>query len=192
MQLVVLTSEKFMSNEPAVVNALFRCGLMRLHVRKPGSSIAHIRCLLKNVDHAFHSRIIVHQHPNLLDEFNLAGIHLKVSDYISTERPKGILSCSAHSEEAFSDLDRPWSEIFISPLYNSISKINYRGDKSLLKLGEKDRKGKLIALGGICADNILAIKQAGFDGAAVLGTIWLAPNPVNQFNHLRALLTPSY
>ncbi|MNE66013.1 hypothetical protein D3C80_1615410 [compost metagenome] len=39
-------------------------------------------------------------------------------------------------------------------------------------LPDQNRKAKIIGLGGITPQNIQEIKQLGFDGAAVLGTIW--------------------
>jgi thiamine-phosphate pyrophosphorylase len=47
---------------------------------------------------------------------------------------------------------------------------------------------KVIALGGINEDNIQLVKQAGFSGAAVLGAIWQADDPVTAFLNINAIV----
>ena len=48
----------------------------------------------------------------------------------------------------------------------------------------RDRR---LALGGIEADKLAAVREAGFAGAAVLGAVWQSPDPVAAFRQLQAL-----
>ena len=65
--------------------------------------------------------------------------------------------------------------VFLSPIFNSISKQNYNTKFTLHELHQASDIGlidsKVIALGGITPDNIATTMQLGFGGAAVLGYI---------------------
>ena len=64
----------------------------------------------------------------------------------------------------------------MSPIYDSISKVNYYSTYTAEELREAQKSkvidSKVIALGGINADNLLEIKDFGFGGAAILGDLW--------------------
>ncbi|MNH43075.1 Thiamine-phosphate synthase [compost metagenome] len=53
-------------------------------------------------------------------------------------------------------------------------------------LPDQHRKTKIIGLGGITHQNIQEVKQLGFDGTAVLGTIW--NNKTTAINNFKSLL----
>ena len=66
--------------------------------------------------------------------------------------------------------------MFISPIFDSISKVGYKSNFSQDKLLETKNTGLLsnniYALGGIDKNNINILKKYGFKGCAVLGTLW--------------------
>ena len=84
--------------------------------------------------------------------------------------------CSAHgwteAERAATDADY----VFLSPLFDSISKPGYRSAIDPAEAAERlrRRKGLIVALGGIRPANIARVRRIGFDGAAVLGAAWSA------------------
>jgi len=188
MKLVIISPETFIRNESKTVNQLFDHGLEVFHVRKPNADIKSIRKFIQSIDPFFHHRLIVHGDCNLLQEFNLAGIHLKAGEFEVLKEQRGVISSSAHSIAEFIAMDRPWTQIFISPVFDSISKTGYRKAPHLLEMGSITRQGQLIALGGISDRNIGLIKRKGFDGAGLLGYIWLTTNPLSNYINLKHLV----
>lgn len=92
-----------------------------------------------------------------------------------------VLSTGMHTLEERCELlqvNQPglaYDYVLVSPLFDSISKAGYRANAALWQHG-RDRgsefRPRLIAMGGMQAANLLAIKNAGFDGAALMGAIW--------------------
>lgn len=86
------------------------------------------------------------------------------------------ISRSCHSLEEVVKYKEQCSYVTLSPIFNSISKQGYCAAftqeelKRAKDLNVVDQK--VVALGGIDAENIAQIKELGFGGAAVLGTIW--------------------
>ena len=79
--------------------------------------------------------------------------------------------------------------VFMSPIYDSISKVNYYSTYTAEELREAQRAkiidSKVMALGGINEDNLLEIKDFGFGGAVVLGDLWLSLIHISSIsNHL--------
>ncbi|QIP14607.1 thiamine phosphate synthase [Spirosoma aureum] len=86
--------------------------------------------------------------------------------------------------------------VFYSPIFPSISKPGYgpsaRLDtvaQQLKTIREKyDKLPLLIGLGGIDENNVAMVKQAGFDGAALMGALWQQTDPIAGFERIRAAL----
>ena len=72
--------------------------------------------------------------------------------------------------------DKAYDYVFMSPIYDSISKVNYYSTYTAEELRDAQRTkiidSKVMALGGINADNLLEIKDFGFGGAVILGDLW--------------------
>lgn len=187
MKIVIITPEKPVKREQEIINELFMAGLELLHIRKPTLPASAVRTFIMRIDKRFHDRVVVHDHLLLQQEFNLAGVHLKPSIFKESPIEASILSTSSHSVSTFQKLDREKSHIFLSPVFNSISKAGYKGNPELLKAGVIHRQGKLLALGGITASNIGEIADRGFDGAAILGYIWQSNDPIKSFYKLKEL-----
>lgn len=188
MKTVVITAETFLKDEIEHIEELFDAGLQRLHIRKPFADSNRIKRFIGSINSSFHNRIIVHKHTELIHYFNLAGVHVNRSQFKSLRMPFGIVSTSVHAQAELEELDRQEGQLFISPVYDSISKKGYLGNCELLSLGRHARKGTLIALGGINDQNIQKVKEHGFDGAALLGYIWESDNPLKRFLHIKNLI----
>ncbi|QNL51196.1 thiamine phosphate synthase [Olivibacter sp. SDN3] len=185
VKIVLITSENPVQKEQETINDLFVAGLQLLHIRKPYMSFPDIRNFILRINERFYDKIVVHNHPGLQQEFNLAGVHLKPTVFEKTPVTANILSTSSHSISAFQRLDKKNSHIFLSPVFDSLSKAGYQGKPELLKAGTIPRQGKLIALGGITAENIAQVANRGFDGAALLGYIWQGEAPLKNFYKLK-------
>jgi thiamine-phosphate pyrophosphorylase len=187
MDLVVLTPEAIVAGETSIVNRLFENGMPRLHIRKYGMTEAALRTYIKAIDTAYHSRIVLHQHFRLVAEFGLAGIHINSSvrsqpvfKALVAAFQESHISTSFHSWQEIRENSVPYHYVFISPVFNSISKPGYQAAIELEELSEVQHYIRtsvqgapaIYGLGGVGAAQIPTLRNAGFDGAAVLGSIW--------------------
>lgn len=175
-----------------MVNACFQQGLQRLHLRKKDFREQDYRNYLGAIDAAFHERIVLTEHFGLLKEFDLGGVHLSSHirdmsatwDELAMLQPKAV-SASFHDWEEIASAKKVFDYVFISPVFDSISKKGYKAGIDLegaaaLKKTKANCTG-IIGLGGVQADNIQLLKEKDFDGAALLGAVWEANNPVAAF-----------
>ncbi|MEG1587282.1 MAG: thiamine phosphate synthase [Bacteroidales bacterium] len=176
MKLIVITYPEYLPDEGRLLTSLLECGLAYLHLRKPESTIAEMATLLNSIPAQWHSRIILHDHYELANEYQLAGIHYNVRN---KEKSEGLtfFSCSCHSfNEVSAFRDRVKGYVFLSPVFNSISKKNYSGAFSAKELQNASASGiideKVIALGGIDESRLTTVSGLRFGGVAVLGTLW--------------------
>ena len=180
MRLIVITTERFFDREADAVCQLFENGLERLHLRKPCASIDETSRLIEQIDAAFHPKIVLHDHYELVNSFRLAGIHLNrrnhFGDQSSYEDKALTLSCSCHSFEEVAICPANLDYVFLSPVFDSISKAGYKQGFTAEQLSDARNRGMLnervIALGGMTAESIPAIRVYGFGGVAVLGSLW--------------------
>jgi thiamine-phosphate pyrophosphorylase len=198
-ELVLITSPEDFADEHTLIESLFGLGLFRLHVRKPHHASGALERWLLALNAEVRSCVVLHGHPEMAREFNLCGYHMNVKWF--TENPARFadsgLSCSAsaHSMAEVDSLPEEISYVFLSPVFDSISKVDYHSAFDLGKVAtwlasrrESGRKMPVFALGGVDADTISLVKGAGFDGAAVLGGVWNYANPLqawrNIYDHL--------
>ncbi len=95
----------------------------------------------------------------------------------SDSRP--LLSASLHSWGEMKEVqDTELTYVFMSPVFNSISKRGYMANPLLLRRPAGPYPCKVIGLGGIDKDTIGELIRGGWDGAAVLGWIWEEPGEI--------------
>ena len=195
MKWITITSPEFLSGEATFISKLFLQGLDLLHLRKPEASLEAYKQLLLQIPEQWHSRIVLHEHFELAEEYKLHGIHLNRRCSVTPNAYHGSISCSCHTiEEVITQKDSK-DYVFLSPIFDSISKVGYHADFSptLLKQAaiENVIDEKVIALGGITANNIPLVKEWHFGGVALLGDIWkrMSDPQVDEYlNHIRTLL----
>jgi thiamine-phosphate pyrophosphorylase len=191
-ELIVITPQQTIANELAWMEKLFKAGLKKLHVRKPGFSKSELQKYISMVPRKYHSRIVIHSHYSLIAQFSLGGIHLteksKRKKIPSTYDPgKHTLSASFHSTKDIEHSRRRYDYVFLSPVFDSISKKGYKrsfDEKALLHFLAKYKN--IIALGGIDPASVRKAMQMKFRGVATLGYIWEAKDPVKAFQKLRS------
>ncbi|MCF2502279.1 thiamine phosphate synthase [Dyadobacter sp. CY107] len=196
MKLIAISHPEFILNEAERINALFRDGLLRLHLRKPGGDIADLNRLLGKIDPEFYPKIALHQHHELAAQYDLMRLHFP--EKLRNDTPETMfqklknagfqLSTSIHDIEQLSELSSAFDYTFFGPVFDSISKKGYQrivNDDFSLK--EDQKTIKVIAIGGINHSNIHKIKQMNFDGAAVLGAIWNSEASDFQFLKIHKL-----
>ena len=175
MKLIVITSEKDIRNEAQVLNSLFDEGLCALHLRKPLASKENVADLLADIKAQYHSKIVLHDCFELAKTFKVQGLHLNKRNSEFFDDVKLPLSKSCHSLIELKDIAE-FSYVFLSPIFNSISKAGYLANFSHEDLLNAKNEGvineRVVALGGIDVSNLERLAEYGFGGAAVLGTLW--------------------
>lgn len=176
-ELIVVSSPDIFSGEGAVINELFDSGLALLHLRKPNATVKEIQLLIDGVSPNYQDRIVLHHKVNLVVANNFKRLHINYSFFKTNKLPKGIveLSCSVHSWKEYHEVKDEVEYVFISPVFDSISKPDYKAVDELHEVPE-NKGARIIALGGVNSDNLLTAKGIGYDGVAVLGTIWKTPS----------------
>ena len=176
MKLILITTPTYFVEEDKIITALFEEGLDTLHLRKPDTAPMFAVRLLTLIPEQYHKRIVVHGHFYLKDEYKLKGIHLNGRNPNPPENYKGHISCSCHSVEEVKNRKHFYDYVFMSPIYDSISKVNYYSTYTAEELREAQKAkiidSKVMALGGINEENLLEIKDFGFGGAVILGDLW--------------------
>ena len=89
---------------------------------------------------------------------------------------------SCHTLEEVSRNKLKSDYVFLSPIFDSISKQGYHAAFTEETLRQAHHAGiidkQVIALGGITPTNARKALSLGFGGVAVLGDIWQSENPV--------------
>ena len=196
MQITVITPENDLRKEVDIINDMFKNGLERLHLRKLGDSTDDVRKYIKAISPEYHNRIIITHSYELMDEFELGGIHLNGSSRRDEDLrkridhiPSEMISTSYHTWQKIVENDFPFGYVLISPVFDSISKKEYKASidpngamKTKQKLASQGKYcPQIIGLGGVGINEIRPLHDYGFDGAALLGTLWMSGNAVATF-----------
>ncbi|OJJ20544.1 hypothetical protein BKI52_19005 [marine bacterium AO1-C] len=199
MDIIVISDPEEVTNEAFILNALFEHGLEAFHLRKPTYTKAETETLIEAIEPQYRNRVVLHHRYPLAMDYGLKGIHFtgnfikncfpKLEDwYQEAKQYKMTVSASKHQLAELKALEVAYDYVFLSPIFDSISKVGYKSNFVDLE-NVVDYRGytKIVALGGITVDKIGQLKQMKFDGAAVLGTIWQAPDKaVQTFMALKA------
>ena len=195
-ELIVFSSPTFFEQEFSHINEMLREGLECFHLRKPDYSKEDYLKALQQIKPSYLRRLMLHDHFELAAKYNVKGIHIKgsflsnkdidVPVLIKTAKKRGLLiSTGVHDAEDLKQVPKGVDCVFWSPVFDSISKPGYKGNIDLKQaaviLNSIEQKAKIVALGGIDLENIHAVGEAGFDGAAVLGAIWQSSYPLQKF-----------
>jgi len=197
MQLIIITPPADYPHEPRVVARILQQTPATIHLRKPGREKRDLVAYLQEIPAGLHGRIMAHSHPELLDRFALRGIHFTEGQrkknpqtirQLRHERPKVRISSSFHGLADIPTAGGLFDYVFLSPVYDSLSKPGYRAafDHHELRhfLAAVDQK--VVALGGIDGRRTGETAALGFAGAAVLGAVWSGNNPEKAVRELAA------
>ncbi len=196
MELVLISPQSSVTNEIEKVVHLFELGLEVFHLRKPHYSMDRMRKYIEKIPTQFHNRIVIHSYPKLALKYDLKGFHLTsdfrkgrfkmwaVKRFVKRKKPHLTVSTSYHRISNMDVYDPLYSYVFLSPIFDSISKKDYQSgfNEFTLKKALERTKYKVYALGGIEVSNIAKTKELGFKGCALLGGIWTGEDPIATFN----------
>jgi thiamine-phosphate pyrophosphorylase len=201
MNVAVITWPEFFERETEAVEALFEAGLEVLHLRKPRAGAESLKQFVEKIDTRFHPRITVHGRPATLQDLDVGGFHIP-KDVGGFHIPKAELqagtggqltekrlSCSCHSLEEIRPSLVSCKYVFLSPIFNSISKSGYGAAFPAEELAAGQRAGiitqQVYALGGITPERLGQVRAWGFGGVGILGYIW---EPFTADKNLNALV----
>ena len=196
MKLIVITTPQFFEGEVAAVTSLFQNGLEMLHLRKPGASAEEMGNFLQQLPMEYMPRIVTHEQFQLASVFGLKGIHLNGRNPQIPSGYKGHVSRSCHSLEEVLKHKSDCNYVFLSPIYDSISKKGYSSAYSSDVLRKAQQTGivdsKVMALGGINLKHLAEIESLGFGGVVLLGDIWqrIGEDFIGHFLRLKQLCLP--
>ena len=195
METIVISPETDYPNEHDWMVKLFEAGLSRYHVRKPMMDEDQLEQYLEEVPEAWRPQVVSHQSHGLVDLFKLGGWHFKddASQFARAEHLRNIrenekvLSRSIHSLDDLNEDLSGWDYVFLSPVFQSISKRNYgpRWEEAqltaALRYCKEAYQTRVYALGGVDDSRIHQCSMMGFDGVALLGAIWESRYPLESF-----------
>ncbi len=176
MRLIAITTPKVTDDDAPIIGQLLDRGIDTVHLRKPDSTIDQCRALLASLGVEQRARIVIHDYPTLYDEFSLKGIHLNRNITTLPDNYRGSRSRSCHTIEEVARYKDEYDYLFLSPIFDSISKAGYHSAFSHEVLLRAAQRGiidkKVIALGGVTFERLTYLKELGFGGAAMLGNIY--------------------
>lgn len=204
--IVLISPEHTLANEIEVLNQLFEVGLTFYHLRKPNLDYKGHCDYLNQIDKKYHNRIVVHYFHDLVNEFDLKGIHFQeakrrsffntyteirtkeqfiaaYANQLKTQNSKLItrsISSSFHEPEELEQCSFEFDYHLLSPVFSSISKIGYEGRGFDVNHIDKT----IIGMGGVTTTNLEKFDSLGFGGVGVLGGVWNSKTPVLDFQRM--------
>jgi len=189
--MIIITSPVNVPDEARIIQRLFEEGLELLHIRKPNASRDEVVNFISGINEKYHPKLVLHQDYELAEVFSINRIHFtektrldfkEITDNLDKQK-LWVFSTSTHSIETFNMLPDQFTYAFLSPVYESISKSGYIPETNIAESVKKRTNFKtvLIALGGISSENQEQALVNGFNDVALLGAIWNAENPIEEF-----------
>ncbi|WBU88062.1 thiamine phosphate synthase [Cellulophaga omnivescoria] len=189
--IILIAPEKDIPNEIEILHQLFNAGLQYYHLRKPHKNIQEHKAYLNQIKPEYYNRVIIHHHHELINSYNLKGIHFqeqKRRDTIDnpTRYFKDLnmfgktISSSFHNPEELNSCYFEFDYHLLSPVFNSISKKGYEG----LGFNVNHINKTIVGMGGVTAENLSKFNTLGYKGIGVLGGVWNSKNPLEAFKQI--------
>ena len=195
--IVLIAPENDVANEIEILHQLFQEGLQYYHFRKPNKDYKEHCEYLNQIDTKYHNRIVTHYFHELVNEFDLKGIHFQEqkrrdcldipSDYfVKLNNMYGkTISSSFHELEELEQHNFEFDYHLLSPVFSSISKQGYTGRGFDVNHINKT----IVGMGGVTTKNLNEFTKLGFKGVGVLGGIWNSETPVDDFKLMQYYFT---
>jgi thiamine-phosphate pyrophosphorylase len=195
MKLIIMTKATFFVEEDKILATLFEEGMESLHLYKPNTEPVYSERLLTLLPEECRSKITVHEHYYLKEEFHLKGIHL---DQATTPLPagyRGVVSRTCRDIATLKEMKKRSNYVFLqvgamAPAADSTD--NSLRPISAEELSQASRSGLIdrhvYALGAQSLDTIRQARDLGFGGIVVGDDLWQRFNIHNQLD-FKELLT---
>ena len=158
-RLIVISSPEQIPSEIKKIIALLKSGLQQFHVRKPNFTSFDMIDYITAIPKKYHKFLVLHSHYHLAKEFCLKGIQFGKNRITEAKEYKNdfkYVGYSAHSFKEVLALKKQYTHFFLSPIYNSISKNNYKSKfkpDEIQNFANNNTDIQIIALGGINKNN---------------------------------------
>ena len=176
MKWIVVTQPYEVSREAQLIERLLDMGVDYLHLRRPQMGVEGYESLLQSIPSSLHPRLTLHDHFELSERYEVGGLHLNSRQDSIPDTFCGRVSRSCHLLQEVEEWKSHVDYLFLSPIFDSISKSDYRAAFTHEELSVASACGliddKVVALGGVKLDNIPYLRQLGFGGVALLGDVW--------------------
>ncbi len=174
---IIITLPHFIPNEAEqIVNLLATNACDYMHIRKPDAAERDVIRIIEQIPSIYYRRISLHDHHNLAVRYGLGGIHLNSRHSHVPIGFEGRISRSCHSLEEVKQYKEAHDYLFLSPIFDSISKPDYHAAFRTDELQAARAAGiidkKVIALGGITANRLEEVARMGFGGGAIMSAAW--------------------
>ena len=190
--IVLIAPEEDVINEIDILNRLFEEGLEYYHLRKPSKDYQQYCDYLDLIEEKYHNKIVVHHHHELVNTFNLKGIHFQEQKrrdnidnpgqyFLNLSMYGKTISSSFHEPEELEACGFEFDYHLLSPVFSSISKKGYEGRGFNVNHIDK----RIIGMGGVTKNNLSEIQKLGFQGVGVLGGIWNSKTPIEDFKAMQ-------
>lgn len=187
MKLVIMTKSTFFVEEDKILEALFDEGMDNLHLYKPNSSPMYSERLLSLLPEEYYSKITVHDHYYLKNEYNLAGIHIDNPEEAVPEGYKGKFSRTCDDLADLKAMKKKSQYVFLKNIFDCIEFPDEKSTFTLDELEEASSDGlidrKVYALGGMSLENVGIAKELGFGGVVICGDLWNRFDIHNNVNY---------
>lgn len=169
-KLIAITREVVEIDESCRICNLIDAGFDYVHIRKPALQKDEMQQFIESIPTRYYNRLKLHDHFDLADKYDLAGIHLNSRNRTAPIGFQKHVSKSCHAIEELRDIDR-FEYVFLSPIFDSISKQGYKArfSKNELENSSNLISEKVMALGGVADKHIPYLQKIGFGGCALLG-----------------------
>ena len=119
----------------------------------------------------------------------VGGLHLGQDDGDPPEDTSLVVGRSTHDLEQVRDAatDDRIALLGFGPIRTTHSKTNAlsaRGFDLLARAVEQAKQKPVVAIGGLTVDDLLSVHQTGAHAAAVIGSVWSAPDPAAALREL--------
>lgn len=198
MKLIAISHPGNLENETEIITKLFEEGLEYFHLRKPNYKKKKLQAFLNAIPKEFHNRIILHKYHLLALDYGVKGIHITNRHlkkpvitgiklwYLRFRKPSLTISSSFHDITTLKKRHKEFTYVFLSPIFNSISKKGYKSAFNEVTLQKTLKEtDNVMALGGVTTTKINKVRELGFSGACLLGALWHSKNPVESFRKIK-------
>lgn len=175
---------------------MFQLGLEYYHIRKPKFSRREMAQFIEAFPERYRDRLVLHAYHSLAFHYKLGGIHLSRKHRKRGRmyffrlfmkrllKPNLVVTRSFHKLTAITSDKRKYTYVFLSPVFDSISNSSLSAgfSKRALAIINREASHNVIALGGVGPEHMKLVKELGFAGAAMLGSLWKeASDPVAEY-----------
>jgi len=197
---LLVISDRGQANRPLgdIAEAAFRAGCRWFSLREKDLPWDERRRLLRELaalGRRYEAAVIAHEDLDAVIAEGAGGVHLPGGGDPAAARrrlgPDALIGVSAHTpEEAAARVAAGADYATLSPIFLTQSKPGYGPAVGLDALARAARSapGRIIALGGIDANNIAACLAAGAGGTAVMGEVMRAADPETVVRRLLAAM----